>query len=869
MKGGTIQISWHDGKPVLTLDFHPVSGLLATAGADYDIKLWLLNSGQAEKKLPSVSYQSSLTYHGCAVNTIRFSRSGELLASGADGGELIIWKLHPSETNQSWKVHKSLSFHRKDVLDLQWSPDDAFLISGSVDNSCLIWDVSKGSVHQILDAHCHYVQGVAWDPLSNMLSRKQISNEEMTLRFHRKDVLDLQWSPDDAFLISGSVDNSCIIWDVNKGSVHQILDAHCHYVQGVAWDPLSKYVASLSSDRTCRIYVNKPQAKSKSGEKMNYVCQHVITKADHQRGDDTKTVKTHLFHDETLPSDGSFLLIPSGSFKISPPSEAVNATYIFSRKELSRKQYKVSHALISFLLASRPALQLPGANKPVVVVRFCPVTFKLRGPSSEKGGFFKLPYRIVFAIATFKFGLRCPYKMVIAHLLSLKITNLQSLSPSQQSERKQVDAEEKKHVLEKTDELMTETVPDETSKRAESKQDEEKQKTISQLWFWILKSKEKKSRFHRKDVLDLQWSPDDAFLISGSVDNSCLIWDVSKGSVHQILDAHCHYVQGVAWDPLSKYVASLSSDRTCRIYVNKPQAKSKSGEKMNYVCQHVITKADQQRGDDTKTVKTHLFHDETLPSFFRRLSWSPDGSFLLIPSGSFKISPTSESVNATYVFSRKDLSRPALQLPGANKPVVVVRFCPVAFKLRGSSSEEGFFKLPYRIVFAIATLNSVYIYDTECVAPIAVLAGLHYAAITDITWSPTASYLALSSQDGYCTLVEFEDNELGEPISISVGKKPVDGEEKKHVLEKTDELMTETVPDERRKQAESNQDEEKQKPLPSKVTSEEEKQVMQTSDEVMTETKPDGEKQPLQSKVNTPVSSKPARRRITPMAIDP
>lgn len=74
-----------------------------------------------------------------------------------------------------------------------------------------------------------------------------------------------------------------------------------------------------------------------------------------------------------------------------------------------------------------------------------------------------------------------------------------------------------------------------------------------------------------------------------------------QGSVHQILDAHCHYVQGVAWDPLSKYVASLSSDRTCRIYVNKPtQAKSKNGEKMNYVCQHVITKADQQRGDDSK-----------------------------------------------------------------------------------------------------------------------------------------------------------------------------------------------------------------------------------------------------------------------------
>ncbi|KAG2327073.1 hypothetical protein Bca52824_009801 [Brassica carinata] len=205
-----------------------------------------------------------------------------------------------------------------------------------------------------------------------------------------------------------------------------------------------------------------------------------------------------------------------------------------------------------------------------------------------------------------------------------------------------------------------------------------------------------------------------------------------------------------------------------------------------------------------------------------------------------------------------NIFRPALQLPGANKPVVVVRFCPVVFKLRGSSSEEGFFKLPYRIVFAIATLSSVYIYDTECVAPIAVLAGLHYAAITDISWSPVASYLALSSQDCYCTLVEFEDNELGEPVSISaVGKKPVDGEEKKHVLENPDELMTETIPDE------TNQ--EKEKPFPIEET----KQVMHKTDEVVTETRPEGEKQPLQSKVNTPVSNKPVRKRITPMAIDP
>lgn len=97
-------------------------------------------------------------------------------------------------------------------------------------------------------------------------------------------------------------------------------------------------------------------------------------------------------------------------------------------------------------------------------------------------------------------------------------------------------------------------------------------------------------------------------------------------------------------------------------------------------------------------------------------------------------------------------------------------------------------------------------------------------------------------------------------------------EERKHVLEKTDELMTEAIPDETSKQAESEQDQEKRKPLPSKITmeeGEEKKQVMHRTDEVMAETRSEGEKQPLQSKVNTPVSSKPARKRITPMAIDP
>lgn len=133
-------------------------------------------------------------------------------------------------------------------------------------------------------------------------------------RHHQKDVSDLEWSPDGEFLVSGSVDNLCIIWDLNKGTlmhyllnslcycqflllhqcisgcVHQVLDAHLHYVQGVAWDPQNHYVASLSLDRTCRIYAKKTQSKSKGQQKMNFFCQNVVAKSEPQKVEECSNV---------------------------------------------------------------------------------------------------------------------------------------------------------------------------------------------------------------------------------------------------------------------------------------------------------------------------------------------------------------------------------------------------------------------------------------------------------------------------------------------------------------------------------------------------------------------------------------------------
>ncbi|GAA6024118.1 hypothetical protein JCM11491_001096 [Sporobolomyces phaffii] len=246
-----------------------------------------------------------------------------------------------------------------------------------------------------------------------------------------------------------------------------------------------------------------------------------------------------------------------------------------------------------------------------------------------------------------------------------------------------------------------------------------------------------------------------------------------------------------------------------------------------------------------ETIK--LYSDANSTPFFRRLSWSTDGSLLLTPAGMFedpfslplaRTAPTAttttskkgkkkedattttttttvvgsgESKPTVYIYTRSNVSKPPVaNLIGHRTTSIAIRFCPVLFDLRthstsnssallartnggedggdepprveltdegqdvplpGSSSTststtaapKSLFDLPYRMLYAVATLDSVYLYDTQQEGPICMFGNLHYAPFTDLTWSPDGQTLILSSQDGYCSIVAFAPGELGTP----------------------------------------------------------------------------------------------------------
>ncbi|KAG7257274.1 hypothetical protein CRUP_003971 [Coryphaenoides rupestris] len=158
------------------------------------------------------------------------------------------------------------------------------------------------------------------------------------------------------------------------------------------------------------------------------------------------------------------------------------------------------------------------------------------------------------------------------------------------------------------------------------------------------------------------------------------------------------------------------------------------------------------------------------------ISWTCDGNFMVsgsVDNTAILWDVTKENVtNTTYVFSRKSLKRPIAHLPCPGKATLAVRCCPVYFQLRTKQAQAdgstealpNVFQLPYRMVLAVASEDSVYLYDTQQSLPFGLVSNIHYHTLSDLTWSGDGSFLAVSSTDGYCSFVSFSPGELGEPL---------------------------------------------------------------------------------------------------------
>jgi len=232
---------------------------LAIGISTSDIYLFDIGSGKKLRKM---------TGHIDTINALDWNR--HILTSSCKDGSIFNHDVRSRE-------HKVGSFlsHTEPIPGLAWSPNEAFLASGSNDNLALIWDNRMASTLDYnkplhtLSSHIACVKAVAWHPTKNNLlatgggtaDRKiriwnaATGNETMEIETNSQ-VCSILWSKNYDELISshGYQMNQLSIWGYPNGKKIVDLFGHEERVLHLAQSPDGSTVVSGSEDETLRFW---------------------------------------------------------------------------------------------------------------------------------------------------------------------------------------------------------------------------------------------------------------------------------------------------------------------------------------------------------------------------------------------------------------------------------------------------------------------------------------------------------------------------------------------------------------------------------------------------------------------------------------
>jgi WD40 repeat protein len=235
-------------------------GKRAISGShDYTCIVWDLNTYKAIY---------SLKGHTSFVRAVAITPDGKRGISGSDDSTCIIWDLQTGQKMTPINVPtEKYNFRRFDDKNpvLATTTNGQKAISGSKDNTCILWDLNAGKTISTLIGHTSRITSVAITPDGNRaltgswdhtcfvwdLNTGQPIN---TLKGHTFFVNAIDITRDGKRGISGSMDNTCIIWDLNTGKPINTFVGHTKDITSVAITPDNKRLVTSSWDKTSIIW---------------------------------------------------------------------------------------------------------------------------------------------------------------------------------------------------------------------------------------------------------------------------------------------------------------------------------------------------------------------------------------------------------------------------------------------------------------------------------------------------------------------------------------------------------------------------------------------------------------------------------------
>jgi WD40 repeat protein len=246
-----------------SLAFSPGGARVVTGGRDIPespqdtITIWRANDGT---KL------QTLIGHTEWVNSVAYSPTNELIASGSDDSTIRLWRV------EGGTEARVLEGHSGPVSSVTFSPDGELVASGSLDGKVRLWRASDGTLIVSLEDHELGVTSVDFSPDGITLASASADGTIQlwaagtgtplhTLTGHTGTVSRVDFSPDGALLVSAGWDNTIRFWSVRDGTLLHAIDAHADSVLSVGFSPDGIFVASASLDGSMSLWGLGPRAE--------------------------------------------------------------------------------------------------------------------------------------------------------------------------------------------------------------------------------------------------------------------------------------------------------------------------------------------------------------------------------------------------------------------------------------------------------------------------------------------------------------------------------------------------------------------------------------------------------------------------------
>ncbi|CAD6191480.1 unnamed protein product [Caenorhabditis auriculariae] len=181
---------------------------------------------------------------------------------------------------------RKLTTHRQEVCGLKWSPDKQLLASGGNDNQLLVWNMRRNDPVQTYTDHNAAVKALAWSPHHHGLLVSGGGTADRCLRFWNtltaqpmqyidtgSQVCNVAWSKHSSELVSthGYSYNHVIIWKYPSLQPVTKLVGHQYRVLYLAMSPDGESIVTGAGDETLRFWhvFNKTGAPRASRSKLN------------------------------------------------------------------------------------------------------------------------------------------------------------------------------------------------------------------------------------------------------------------------------------------------------------------------------------------------------------------------------------------------------------------------------------------------------------------------------------------------------------------------------------------------------------------------------------------------------------------------